>query len=486
MTEKNFFKEKLYHHTLPVHEGLWHSLEAQLPPEETQKRFPVFWMTLFGTALLGGALMIGLFTQQSNPVPSTPAPVPNQEVIASSSNIELASEDADLIGDSATSSDASDASTKKTTTLSESSAESTTTNIATEKAVLKSGTTKTAKQQQTNQQKSNQAGSTSTASALQQATSNISSASNDAGLAIHTSSAQDLEADRINDAAVSMLPYRNTATTSLLPMADMNASTALDMMAGIAPDPNCYKFGDIGPHYAFSVDLLGGPGFSPKSYEQNGGETADYIQAREDTEKNQYGWSIGARLNLHHRSGLTARLGLQYTQVGDVFDYTDSLATQSTTRIDSFFAADGTFLYTEVTQVLIDGTLVKKIHNTYRYLDVPLLIGYEMRMGRNIISLNAGPVFNLTHTYEGQILDSMLHPRSITPGKSGAIDIYKTNVGMSIYLGAGILFPVTDRLSALIEPSYLYRLKPVTLNSYELKEKRGYAGLNLGLRYHIN
>ena len=486
MTEKNFFKEKLYHHTLPVHEGLWQSLEAQLPPEETQKRFPVFWITLFGTALLGGALMIGLFTQPSKTVPSTPAPVPGNEVITSSPIIDHVSEEADLTGDSALSSDANDASSSNTTTPAESITESTVSNNLTEKAALKSGTGKTSTQQKTNQQKSNQTGSASTASALQQASGIIAPATSTTDLASSATTVQDIAADRSSDDEASMLPYRNMTTTSLLPMADMNAATALDMMAGIAPDPNCYKFGDIGPHYAFSVDILGGPGFSPKTYEKNGGETADYIQAREDTEKHQYGWSLGARLNLHHRSGLTARLGLQYTQVGDVFDYTDSLATQSTTRIDSFFAADGTFLYTEVTQVLIDGTLVKKIHNTYRYLDIPLLIGYEMRLGRNIVALNAGPVFNLTHTYEGQILDSMLHPRSITPGKPGAIDIYKTNVGMSIYLGAGLLFPLSDRLSALVEPSYLFRLKAVTLNSYELKEKRGYAGLNLGLRYHIN
>ncbi len=486
MTEKNFFKEKLYQHTLPVHEGMWHNIEAQLPPEESAKRFPVFWMTLFSTALLGGALMIGLFTQQTKADQKPPAPVPNQEVIASSTLIDHASEDADITGTSAQSSDATDASNKNAPAPS--ATENFTPNISTEKTATPSSKTQSLNQQKTNQQKINTAGTASntTASALQQSTSNISSsASNTDIVTIKDAEANHLN-DRINDYDVSLLPYRNTAATSLLPMADMHAATALEMMAGIAPDPNCYKFGDIGPHYAFSVDLLGGPGFSPKTYEQNGGETADYIQARKDTETNQYGWSIGARLNLHHRSGLTARLGLQYTQVGDIFDYTDSLATQSTTRIDSFFAADGTFLYTEVTQVLIDGTLVKKIHNTYRYLDIPLLIGYEMRLGRNIVALNAGPVFNLTHTYEGQILDSMLHPRYITPGKPGAIDIYKTNVGMSIYLGAGMLFPLTDRLSAMIEPSYLFRLDPVTLDSYELKEKRGYAGLNLGLRYHIN
>ena len=77
---------------------------------------------------------------------------------------------------------------------------------------------------------------------------------------------------------------------------------------------------------------------------------------------------------------------------------------------------------------------------TYKYVDIPLLVGYEMPMGRSSIMLHAGPVFNLTTTHEGQILDPMLHPRYITDGEPGAIDVYKTNLGMSLYFGAGMLF----------------------------------------------
>lgn len=257
-------------------------------------------------------------------------------------------------------------------------------------------------------------------------------------------------------------------------------------MSSLSPDPNCYKFGSIGSDFAFTADVFAGPGYSPKSFEENSSESSAYADARKATETNQYAWSAGARLNLHHRSGFVARLGLTYSQAGDVFDYTDSLATQSTTRIDSFFAADGTFLYAESSQVLILGTLIKKIHNTYRNLDIPLIFGYEMPMGRTTLMANVGAVFNLTSSHEGEILDPMLHPRSITQGDAGYIDVYKTSLGIGVYLGAGVLFPLTDHLSGLIEPSFLYRLKPVTLNTYPLQEHRHMASLNLGLRYHFN
>ncbi len=281
---------------------------------------------------------------------------------------------------------------------------------------------------------------------------------------------------------------RSTYATPFLPLTVMDqlkagATLKKKTMKRIKPDPNCYKFSPKGGRYFFSVDAFAGPGFSPRSFSENGGESPFYMQARKTTERNQYAWSAGARFNMHLHNGVSIRLGLLYDQAGDIFDYTDTLATQSTTRIDSFFSADGTFLYADTNRVLIFGTLIKKIHNTYRHLDVPILFGYEIPMGRSTLMINAGPVFNLTTSYEGQILDPMLHPRHITPGEQGVLSAYKTSVGLSLYLGAGALFPLTDHLAALVEPRLLYRVKPVTIKSYPLEEHRHFAGLNLGLRY---
>ena len=83
MKNENMFREKLYHHTVPVRDGLWDAIEAQLPPEKKRKAFPIFWFTLFGTTLLGAAVMIGIFNNKVSDQPllekhqSTPALIAN-------------------------------------------------------------------------------------------------------------------------------------------------------------------------------------------------------------------------------------------------------------------------------------------------------------------------------------------------------------------------------------------------------------------------
>jgi hypothetical protein len=472
MKNNNIFKEKLYHHTIPPRDGLWEAIEAQLPPKKDQRIFPFFWFTLFATTLLAGGLMIGLFHNSegtfspSSLKQSAPAPAHKQSETATSPtaitliNGQRKDQQADQ-------------------------------QLAQQQ-----------EQQLAQQQIHNQAiTSPKTAKTDIPSTSQSSKKTNQGSLGAANTLRTPTASDRAfgDDLTSNAQPnpygsYTSSPTTSqfrvvpFLPLADLllEAESTASGIASLKPDPNCYKFTGPGSNYALSADVFGGPGFSPKSYEQISGENSAYADARKSTESNQYAWSVGGRINLHHRSGLTGRLGITYSQTGDLFDYSDSLATQSTTRIDSFFAADGTFLYEETSQVLIPGTLVKKIHNTYRYLDIPLLVGFELPLGRSNLMLNCGPVLNLTSSQEGQILDSMLHPRSITQGDPGAIDVYKTSLGWSIYLGAGVLFPISDHFSGLVEPSFLYRLNPVTLSSYPLQERRHYANLNLGLRYHFN
>lgn len=483
MKNENMFREKLYHHTVPVREGLWDAIEAQLPPEKKRKAFPLFWFTLFGTTMLGAAVMIGIF---NNKVAEQPLPKKYQSTPSL------------IAGNSLETSTGTESSSSPNTSTSTSSA---TTSTNTSSPTTGSSSTSKTPTSETLANKTNiidsparkhnlkvTAPSSKNYSRLKETPGNLQNqtlpeiTTTEPGL--NTVYPPGTEAEHAVNSELSLLPILQVEAISPAEEPSLTAETTSEM-SSVKPDPNCYKFSGPGSKFAITADILGGPGFSPKSYEQNSSEYSVYADAREATEKYQYAWAAGARINLHHRSGIKGSVGFLYTQAGDIFDYTDSLATQSTTRIDSFFAADGTFLYEETSQVLILGTLIKKIHNTYKYVDIPLLVGYEMPMGRSSIMLHAGPVFNLTTTQEGQILDPMLHPRYITEGEPGAIDVYKTNLGMSLYFGAGMLFPLTDHLSWLVEPSLLYRLNPVSLDSYPLKEHRHYAGLNVGLRYHF-
>src|SRR6187549_1472111 len=80
MKNKNIYREKLYHHTVPVREGLWEAIEAQLPPKKEERVFPLFWLTLFASTLIGGALMLGIVhkNQANNTLPAIQLPTTNQ------------------------------------------------------------------------------------------------------------------------------------------------------------------------------------------------------------------------------------------------------------------------------------------------------------------------------------------------------------------------------------------------------------------------
>jgi hypothetical protein len=479
MKNENPFSTKLYNHTTPVREEVWEAVEKRLPPKSDEKIFPFFWFMLFASTLISGALMFGIINKKSNSNtnttqnPSYTLNTPNSpESPESSLTQDLKSKDINQ-NSTITPSEQSEQSE---------SASANTDNFSTSKGSASSSS-------------SSKVDSKNNQSTQNQHTQNTSNKNSNSTKSVNlfppfeeSIEAESMSAADASQSASSSSVSRASRSTTLLPLADVELYEPGEDVIGtrnFKPDPNCYKFSGIMGTYYLSVDAFAGPGFSPRSFTAADSESSSYSMARQTTEDNQYAWSAGARFNFHLQRGWALRLGLLYDQAGDVFDYTDTLATRSTFTIDSFWSADGTFLYSDTSRILIFGTLIKKIHNTYRHLDVPVLLSYEMPIGRSSLMFNVGPVFNLSASYEGQILDPMLHPRTITPGAQNELYAYKTSLGLSLYFGAGLVLPITDNISGVVEPRYLYRIKPVTIKSYPLEEHRHFAGLNLGLRYYL-
>ncbi|MFZ1678525.1 MAG: hypothetical protein WBP41_07775 [Saprospiraceae bacterium] len=435
MKDQNYFKEKLFNHTLPVKEDIWKNVEANLPAK--RRRIPFLWLSLAGFLFLG-ASAIGVALTHTSLIQSTPPENKSIDKINNTYTTEFENSFVNLTSEPSTN---------------ESKA------IKNEIVSRKDKTKQKITHQKSFRPKSN-------------------------------------TANRVSSVAVNLdypLPpntyskdIKVVAGVDVLDFVSLTTEVSSFKMAKIKPDPSCYKFRGKNGKNAISVDVFGGPGFATRKFDATEGATSPYATARNQTEKNKYVWGAGARINLNLQQGFAVRLGISLEQIGDVFNYTDASATQSTTQIDSFFAADGTFLRADTNRVLIFGKLIKKIHNRYTHLDIPLLLSYELPMGRSTLMINAGPVLNLTSSVRGQILDPTLNPVHITPGEPDELKAYKNNLGVSLYLGAGALFPLTDNISALVEPRLLYRIKPVTLDSYTLKEHRSSACLNLGIRYHFN
>ncbi len=435
MKDQNYFREKLFNHTIPVKEDIWKHVEANLPPK--RRRIPFLWLSLAGFLLLG-ASAIGVTIMQNTVSPDAPAEHNSIEKALPAHPTSAENEFANKISEP----------TKIAST-------------ETHKVAL-SSTDKT-KQKYTRQK-----------------LSRLNS------VPAYNASSDAVNADHILPANTYSNDIKVVSGLEPLDLSLLMREPSSYKMAKIKPDPSCYKFRGKNGKNALSIDVFAGPGFATRKFDPTEGSTSPYATARNQTEKSKYVWGAGARINLTLQQGFAVRLGISLEQIGDVFNYTDASATQSTTQIDSFFAADGTFLRADTNRVLIFGKLIKKIHNRYTHLDIPLLLSYELPMGRSTLMINAGPVLNLTSSVRGQILDPTLNPVHITPGEPDELKAYKNNLGLSLYLGAGALFPLTDNISALVEPRLLYRINPVTLDSYPLKEHRSTACLNLGIRYHFN
>ncbi len=247
---------------------------------------------------------------------------------------------------------------------------------------------------------------------------------------------------------------------------------------------DCYSFGSRSMSSIYG-DIYGGPVYALRPKTSSAEDVGLYITARDETEKFEYGFSAGIRLSYLINEEIALRTGAHYTQVGELFDYTDPGATDFQFITTYITNSAGDTIGTQFDTVLVTGTLIKQIHNRYHSLDVPILLGYELPLGRLQLSLSLGPVINISSWHRGQILDPTLNPVDITSSEPGSYPAYKTNFGIGVYGGAAILYPLKDGLFLFGEPHFMHRFQPITRPEYSIQQKNTQVGLNIGLRLRL-
>ena len=254
---------------------------------------------------------------------------------------------------------------------------------------------------------------------------------------------------------------------------------------------DCYAFSKGRGISNIIVEAYGGPGFNLKSMTSNGTEVTNYIMAREETENFQYAFHGGFRVSFAMENGLALRTGAHYSQIGELFDYTDPASTRFVTTITLDTIRDGNgnivSINSDTTTQLVTGTLIKKIHNRFHSIDIPFLVGYEMSLGRLEVSASAGPVLNISSWTRGQILGSSLDPIEFSdPLREPTNEIYdpvfKRKLGLGMYVGVGLHYPLAESLYLSFEPHVLHRFQPVTIESYDIEQRSTQVGLSIGLR----
>jgi len=123
--------------------------------------------------------------------------------------------------------------------------------------------------------------------------------------------------------------------------------------------------------------------------------------------------------------------------------------------------------FSQIKYVLGDSGLIAG-PNHLKSLDLPVLAGYSWGNESLGMTMNAGFIFNLYSWFD-----------------AGSISYFKTNTGLSLYLGVHFEKQINDRLSLFTEPYYRYRLSPMTVSSVNFLKFIDVAGLSFGARFYF-
>jgi hypothetical protein len=159
------------------------------------------------------------------------------------------------------------------------------------------------------------------------------------------------------------------------------------------------------------------------------------ISPRNEYEKSKLSYTIGIKLNRSLGKHFSVKTGIQYSQINIGGD--DSLSGGNTLHI--------------------------------MRLDLPVLAGYLMGNGNLKTTINGGVIFNLYTWLNGTNLQ----------------DFFKTNTGLSLYLGVNFEERINERFSLFGEPYYRYQLTSMTISSISNMKFIDIVGISIGARYYF-
>lgn len=264
------------------------------------------------------------------------------------------------------------------------------------------------------------------------------------------------------------LPNLNQLANSLISYSSPYR-LAVEPTCGLKPDGSKVKF-------TTSIDAFFSPDYANQILEYKSEDFKEHAQQRTDTEKPYYSFNTGIRVNFLTEFGWAIRTGLVYTRINEI------LETQYT-EIVTTFDANGNVVGTT------EGTRDVNIKNKYQMIDIPVVFGYEVPMKRFDLNVNGGVYMNLMSKQSGAFF-SPIEDRVVyfTEGHPDDYDIFKNNIGLSIFMGLGFNFDLTSvfnadkKMQLIVEPHARFYPKSFALDNYILNQKYFSTGVMIGLR----
>ncbi|MFT4665560.1 MAG: hypothetical protein ACI9XB_002516 [Gammaproteobacteria bacterium] len=252
-------------------------------------------------------------------------------------------------------------------------------------------------------------------------------------------------------------------------------------------------FGKSAPAFSFTAGITGGLSFANRNLSQKVGEGSILLQNRNEYESSletsHYGFFIGAK---HKKYNLGITIGLQSTTIAERYTYKKEKVEKQMVfgvqvrRIN--LEGDTINIMGDVLETTTS-TIDKNIYNSYRLLDIPVIVSYQYPLKKWNLGVEAGILVNLSLKTEGIVPNELLEvqgplsrDQDIDNSKN---DLFKSKVGLGYHFGLSIGGSITKKLGWKVAP--MLRIYPSDFagTTNQLSQRYVLYGVNGGVAYRF-
>lgn len=236
------------------------------------------------------------------------------------------------------------------------------------------------------------------------------------------------------------------------------------------------------------IEVYGSPDYTMRSF-SNPANLNGYVAQRRTSEDNRNGFSAGVRISKNIGEKTLIKAGVNYSQINErlrIINANEKQITQIITIRTVIRAPGDTLFIRDTTYFEQNGTRYRTTYNRYRFIDLPIIFSYEFGNPEILaFAVNAGPVFNITSFYHGEVLDTTMSPVKISTAKGNGANNWRSNIGIGIFASFAVYKRINERLQIFGEPYFRYNFKPVTQNTNIVNQRYSTSGMQLGIRYNL-
>ncbi|MEM1320938.1 MAG: hypothetical protein AAGG75_11820 [Bacteroidota bacterium] len=192
-----------------------------------------------------------------------------------------------------------------------------------------------------------------------------------------------------------------------------------------------------------------------------------------------------ALLTLHHRNGFFFRSGLELIQFNERFTITDTIRHNirvlSDTAFVSYFSGVQ-FFADSVDAVQFQERKIEHF-NQHRFVQLPLLVGYEKRFGKLAIDLHGGVAFGLHYHFSGRFsdLEGVIMDEVALENRS----YFERGVRMGFVLGSNGSFRLGRRYSLIAGVAFQYNPSSLVSAAEGFEQRYHAVNLQVGIRKRL-